>query len=210
MVGGCGGWRLVIGGWWRVAGGGWRVAGGGWWSLRAVLNKNKIGVLKDSPGPASNAMTTEPREHSYPALHRWRLRLPHAGHETRDCASRYTPPSASDPATPFPPPIPLGPPMPMRPATHSNPFFWGGGMWPHPLPGPNHPFTQNQKKLRKTEMLNREPTREAQFRYTHTFCGPHTLSPPPSRGPPRSTTRGCHNIKKNSECPIRPMMAAGG
>ena len=42
----------MVGSWWRLAvGGGWRLlAVGGWQSLGAVLNKKKIGVLKDSPG----------------------------------------------------------------------------------------------------------------------------------------------------------------
>ena len=47
-------WRLVAvgGGWWRLAvGGGWRLVVGGPWglSLRAVLNKTNIWLLKDSP-----------------------------------------------------------------------------------------------------------------------------------------------------------------
>ena len=63
-----GGWQLMVGGWWLVAvgggwwlvavgGGWWLVAVGGWWSLGAVLKgcaeQNKIGVVKDSPGPRS-------------------------------------------------------------------------------------------------------------------------------------------------------------
>ena len=45
-------WQLAAdGGWQLVIGGGWRLAVGGPWGLllRAVLNKKKIGVLKDSP-----------------------------------------------------------------------------------------------------------------------------------------------------------------
>ena len=43
--------RLAVGGWW-LAVGGWRLAVGGPWgvSLRAVLDKKEIRVLKDSPG----------------------------------------------------------------------------------------------------------------------------------------------------------------
>ena len=59
-----GGWRLVVGGgWWLAVGGGWqrlaagggcrswRLAVGGPWgrSMRAVLSKKNIGVLKDPP-----------------------------------------------------------------------------------------------------------------------------------------------------------------
>ena len=37
---------MAVGGWWRLA------VGGGWGSFRAVLNKNKFGVLKDRPEEA--------------------------------------------------------------------------------------------------------------------------------------------------------------
>ena len=43
--------RLAVGGGWRSAVGGWRSAADGPWGLflRAVLSKNKLGALKDSP-----------------------------------------------------------------------------------------------------------------------------------------------------------------
>ena len=65
-------WRLAVGGWWWLAvGGWWRLAVGGWWrlvavggcwlvvpgglSLRVVLSKKKIGLLRtalaDTPSP---------------------------------------------------------------------------------------------------------------------------------------------------------------